>query len=76
MKISVTDYLAPIGASVLKFCVHLQVGKVYCVNENLDVNPLFVFFFQILNCSYCHSYKSIWTFFLSKISQQLLEVGF
>ena len=32
MKISVTDFSAPIGASVFKFCVHLQVGKVYCVN--------------------------------------------
>ena len=31
MKISFTDFSAPIGASVFKFCVHLQVGKVYCV---------------------------------------------
>ena len=23
---------APIGASVFKFCLHLQDGKVYCVN--------------------------------------------
>ena len=29
-----SDFSAPIGASVFKFCVHLQVGKVYCVNEN------------------------------------------
>ena len=34
MEISVTDFLIPIGASVLKFCVHLQVGKAYCVYEN------------------------------------------
>ena len=34
MEISVTDFSAPIGASVLKFCVHLQVGKLYCVNGN------------------------------------------
>ena len=34
MEISVADFLAPIGASVFKFCVHLQVDKVYCVNEN------------------------------------------
>ena len=34
MEISVTDFSAPIGASVLKFCVHLQEGKVYCVNGN------------------------------------------
>ena len=44
MEISVTDFLAPIGASVLKFCVHLQVGKVYCVNRNQDANPHFAFF--------------------------------
>ena len=29
MEISVTDFSAPTGASVFKFCVHLQVGKVY-----------------------------------------------
>ena len=34
MEISVTDLSALIGASVFKFCVHLQVGKVYCVNGN------------------------------------------
>ena len=34
MEISVTDFSAPNGASVLKFCVHLQEGKVYCVNGN------------------------------------------
>ena len=34
MEISVTDFSAPTGASVLKFCEHLQVGKVYCVNGN------------------------------------------
>ena len=44
--ISVTDFSAPIGGSVFKFCVHLQVGKVYSVNENKDGNPYFVFFFQ------------------------------
>ena len=45
MEISVTDFSASIGASVLKFCVHLQVGKVYCVNGNEDANPDFAFFF-------------------------------
>ena len=44
MEISVTDFSAPIGASVLKFCIHLQVGKVYCVNENKDANHHFAFF--------------------------------
>ena len=44
MKISFADFSAPIGASVFKFFVHLHVGKVYCVNENLDANPRFAFF--------------------------------
>ena len=53
MKISVTDLSAPIGASVFKFCVHLQVGYVYCVNENKNAIAHFAFFF---NFSFCHSY--------------------
>ena len=46
MKVSVTDFSAPIGVSVFKFCVHFQVGKVYCVNENLDAYLHFAFFFH------------------------------
>ena len=34
MIISVTDFFNPIGVSVFKFCVHLQGGKAYFVNEN------------------------------------------
>ena len=34
MKISVTYFSAPITAIVFKICVLLQVGKLYCVNEN------------------------------------------
>ena len=34
MKISVTDFSTHIGVSVFKFCVHLQGGKAYFVNEN------------------------------------------
>ena len=56
MEISVTDVSAPIGAIVFKFCVHLQEGKVYCVNGNLDANPHFAFFFQIFIFSFFHSY--------------------
>ena len=59
MKISVTDFSTPIGASVFKFCVHLQVGKVYCVNENEDANPHFAFFFQIFKFSNFPSVKPI-----------------
>ena len=74
MKISVTDFSAPIGASVFKFYVHLKVGNVYCINENKDANPYFAFFFQFFIFSFCHSYIIEWTFFLSKISQQLLDL--
>ena len=56
MEISVTDFSAPIEASVFKFCVHLQEGKVYCVNENKDANPHFAFFFQFFIFSFFHSY--------------------
>ena len=47
MKISVADFSVPIGASVFKFCVHLQVGLVYCVNESKMLKlilPSFQFF--------------------------------
>ena len=56
MKIYVTDFSAPIGANVLKFGVHLQVGKVYCVSENEDAYTHFAFFSNFL-FSFCHSYK-------------------
>ena len=56
MEISVTDFSAPFVASAFKFCVHLQVGKVYCVNENKDANPYFAFFFHFFIFSFCRSY--------------------
>ena len=56
MEISVTDFSAPIGASVFKFCVHLQEGKVYCVNGKKDANPHFAVFFQFFIFSFFHSY--------------------
>ena len=56
MEISVTDCSAPIGATAFKLCVHLQVGKVYCVNENQDAYPHFAVFFQFFIFSFCHSY--------------------
>ena len=62
---SVTDFSAPIKASVFKFCVHFKVGKVYCVNENQDANPHFAFFiyFFLLSCQF------------NAYSQQLLNLG-
>ena len=44
MEISVADLSAPIGDSVFKFSVHLQVG---CVNESKDAKAHFAFFFLI-----------------------------
>ena len=72
MEISVTDFSAPIRASVFKFCVHLREGKVYCVNGNLDANPHFAFFFQFFIFSFFLSY----IIHMSKISQHPLELGF
>ena len=56
MEISVTDFSAPIGASVFKFCEHLQDGKVYCVNGNKDANPYFAFFQIFIFFSFFLSY--------------------
>ena len=71
MKISVTDFSAPIRASVFKFSVHLQVGLVYCVNENKDAKAHFAFFF---NFSFCHSFITHVDIFC-QFSQQLLDLG-
>ena len=46
MDISVTESSAPIRASVLKFCVPLQVGKVYCVNKIKRLILIFPSFFN------------------------------
>ena len=47
------DFSAPTGASVFKFCVHLQVSKVFSVNENEDAKAHFAFFqFFLLSLLY------------------------
>ena len=57
MEISVTYFSAPVGASVFKFCVHLQVGNVYYVNETEGANPDCAFFNCFLfHFSFCRSY--------------------
>ena len=56
MEIFVTDFSAPIGASIFKFCVHFQVGKVYCINGNEDADPHFAFVFQFFIFSSFYSY--------------------
>ena len=71
MKISVADFLVPIRASVFKFCVHFQVGLVYCVNENKGAKAHFAFF----NFSFCHSYIITHMDVFRQFSQQLLDLG-
>ena len=41
---------------IMKFCVHLQVGKVYCIKKKIKMLILILpSFFQIFNFSFCHS---------------------
>ena len=72
MKISVTDFSAPFRASVFKFSVHLQVGLVYCINENKDAKAHFAFFFQFFLLSLLYN---TYGQFLSEFSQPLLDLG-
>ena len=46
MENSVSDFSVPNGACVFKLCVHLQVGLLYCVNENKDAQAHFSFYFN------------------------------
>ena len=69
MEISVADLSAPIGASVFKFSVHLQEGKVYCVNKNKDAKACFAIFFSF---SFCHSYITHIDVFVSFLSNYLI----
>ena len=58
MKFSVIDFSAPIRASDFKLCLHLQAGKVYCVNKNKDPNPHLSSFFQKIFFFLCHLYNT------------------
>ena len=74
MKISVADFSSPIGSSVFKFCVHLQVG--YCVNENRDAQAHFAFFFIFsIFPSVTPNIYNTYRHFSSEFSQQLLDLG-
>ena len=72
MKVSVTDFSALIGASVFKFCVHLKVGKVYCVNENKDAQAHFAFFFQLFLLSLLYNITHMDVFRQSFLSNYLI----
>ena len=76
MEISVTDFSGPIETRVFKFCVHLQVGKLYCVNKNWDAYPHFASFFQFFIFSFCFSYIIHMDTFSIKDSQRLLMLEF
>ena len=62
IKVSVANFSASIGVKAFTFCVHLQVDKVYCVNENLDANLHFVFFFKFSIFPSVTPLQYIWTF--------------
>ena len=97
MEISVTDFSAPIGDSVFKFCLHLQDGKVYFFfvkdfsattwfrilkfGTRLDSDELYCVTKEQPHIGYQSDYLFIflslqWKIFSSKISQQLLGLGF
>ena len=58
----------------MKFCVHFQVGKVYCVNENEGANPHFAFFFKFSIFPLSFLYDT-YGHFSSKFSWKLLDLG-
>ena len=72
-NISVADFSARIGASAFKFRVHLQVGQVYCVNENKDAKAHFAFFFNFLVFSSVTPILQIWTFFIKVFSSRIMK---
>ena len=75
IKISVTDFSAPVRARVFKFCIHLENGQVYCVKENQNAEIYFCLFpFSFFYI--CHSNLILLGKFVSKISQELLLLGF
>ena len=76
MEITFTDFSALIGASVFKFCVHFQIGKVYCVNEIKMLILILPSFFNFSFILLSLLYNTYGHFFLSKTSQQLLDLGF
>ena len=51
IKISVTDFSAPMRARVFKFCIHLQSGQVYCGKENQDAEFHFCLLFPFFHLS-------------------------
>ena len=72
MEISVTDFSATIGASVLKLCVHLQVGKVQCVNVNEDAFSYLSSFFNFPFFLLSFLYNTYGLFFCQRfLSNQL-----
>ena len=54
-EISVTDFSAPIYASLFKFCIHLDSLQMYCVRENQMTTICFSIVFPLCSFSICHS---------------------
>ena len=73
-KQSLINLISPsIWFRIMKLCVHFQISKVYCVNENLAANPHFNFFFQFFLLSLLYNTCGQ---FSSKFSQKLLDFVF
>ena len=72
MKFSVTDFSAPFRASVFKFCVHLRVGLVFCVNENNDKAHFAFFYYLFLIFPFVTPIKQMDIFRQSFLSNYLI----
>ena len=75
-KIYVTDFSAPVEARVFRFCIHLEGGQVYCVKEIQGANIYFAFFFNFSFFYHLSFLCNAYGHFPSKISQELLDLGF
>ena len=79
-KIFVTDFSAPMRATVFKFCVHLHRFDLYCVEENHNAEIYFAFFFPfylfffISHSNVMHS-DFFFKDFLGTIKPRILKVN-
>ena len=54
-KFSVTNLLASMKTRVFKFCMHIEIGQVYCVTENkTEIYSAFLFVFSISHSNVIH----------------------
>ena len=75
LKHFITEFSAPITTIVFKFCIQLARGQVYCGKENQNpvINFCLLFPFYLFSSLTPMLYIGK---FVSKISQELLCLGF